>query len=273
MDDLVTQVARQAERRYYGKYRGFVVDNADPLKLGRVQVSVPSVLADTQTDWALPVLPFAGAADIGQLMLPEVGAGVWVEFEEGDLSHPLWVGAFWPPPAEPDSGGGDPKLGDPAVRGLHTTAGHLLTFDDTSGSEAFHLEHPAGATVDIDAHGTITLKDGSGGQVTMDADASKLTVEDANQNSIVLDDQGITIEDANGNQLQMAAAGVTVTAQQLTLDAAMVKLGSSASEPVIKGQSFLSAYLMHTHPTGMGPSGPPIPTSEMSSLSTGITTG
>jgi hypothetical protein len=273
LDDLLTQVARDAERKYYGKYRGFVSDNADPDQLGRLQVIVPSVLADTVTEWALPVLPFTGAQDIGQLMLPEVGAAVWVEFEEGVVSQPLWVGAFWTPPTQPSSGAGQAKLGDPAVRGLHTTAGHVMIFDDTSGSESFHLEHPAGATVDIDSNGTITLTDTSGGLVEMDANATKLTIEDANGNSAVLDGQGITIADANGNQIAMAAAGLTLTAQQLTIDASQVQIGSSASEPVIKGQSFLSAYLAHTHPTAMGPSGPPIPTTEMASLSIEVMTG
>lgn len=272
MDDVVTQIARDAQRKYYGKYRAFVVDNADPDKLGRLKVQVPSVLGDTSTDWALPVLPFSGAVDIGSLMLPEVGAAVWIEFEEGVVSQPLWVGAFWIPPSQPSSGG-SPKLGDPDVRGIHTTAGHVMTFTDTSGSESFDLEHPASAKVGIDSNGTITLTDGSGGQIVLDADSTKLTIEDANGNSAVLDGQGVTIADANGNQVQMAAAGVTLTAQQLTIDASQVMLGSGASEPVIKGQSFLSAYLMHTHPTAMGPSGPPIPTTEMSSLSTAVLTG
>jgi uncharacterized protein involved in type VI secretion and phage assembly len=273
LDDVLTQVAREAQRRYYGKYRGFVSDNADPDQLGRIRVTVPSVLADTVTDWALPVLPFTGAQDIGQLMLPEVGAAVWVEFEEGDVSHPLWVGAFWTPPTQPSSGSGQAKLGDPAVRGLHTSAGHVLLFDDTSGSESFHLEHPAGTTVDVDSNGTITLTDASGGQVEMDANASKLTIADANGNSAVLDGQGITIADANGNQIEMAAAGVTLTGQQLTLDASVVQIGSAASEPVIKGLTFLTAYLAHIHPTFVGPSGPPIPTTEMASVSTEVMTG
>jgi hypothetical protein len=287
--DVLTHVARDAQRRYYGKYRGFVVDNADPSKLGRLQISVPSVLGDTTTDWALPVLPFTGAADIGMLTLPEVGAAVWVEFEEGLLSYPLWTGAFWVPPSTP-ANGGDTKLGNPDVRGLHTTAGHLMTFDDTSGSEGFHLEHPQGAVIDIDSNGTITLTDASGGQIVMDANATSLTIEDANGNtatldsqgikvddangnSASLDSQGISLQDANGNEVEMATAGVTVTAQQVSISASSVSLGSSASEPVIKGQSFLQAYLLHTHPSAMGPTGPPIPTTEMTSLSTSVLTG
>ena len=59
--------------------------NADPLKLGRLQLG-SVVLADTTTDWALPARPFTGAADIGLLALPEVGAAVWVEIEEGLVS-------------------------------------------------------------------------------------------------------------------------------------------------------------------------------------------
>ena len=210
-------------------------------------------------------------------------------FEEGLVSYPLWTGAFWTPPSTPGDSS-DTKLGNPDIRGLQTTAGHLMTFDDTSGSEGFHLEHPKGAVIDIDSNGTITLTDASGGQIVMDANATSLTIEDANGNSASMDSQGIKVDDVNGNsasldaqgialadvngnQVEMAASGVTVTAQMVSVSASQIMLGSSASEPVIKGQSFLQAYLLHTHPSAMGPTGPPIPTTEAMALSTSVLTG
>ena len=32
-------------KKYYGKYRGTVVNNIDPLQIGRIQVQVPDVSA------------------------------------------------------------------------------------------------------------------------------------------------------------------------------------------------------------------------------------
>ncbi len=77
----------------FGKYRGIVTDNIDPLTIGRVQVMVPAVLADAAS-WALPCSPFAGR-DVGLCLVPPVGANVWVEFEGGDTDHPIWSGCFW----------------------------------------------------------------------------------------------------------------------------------------------------------------------------------
>lgn len=79
---------------FFGKYRGKVVDNNDLLgQRGRLQVEVPAVLAD-QRVWAMPCVPYAGEG-VGLYCLPPVGAGVWIEFEGGDPSYPIWTGCFW----------------------------------------------------------------------------------------------------------------------------------------------------------------------------------
>ena len=46
------------------------------------------------TTWALPCVPIAGKQD-GVYMVPQIGAGVWIEFEQGDPDYPIWVGGFW----------------------------------------------------------------------------------------------------------------------------------------------------------------------------------
>jgi uncharacterized protein involved in type VI secretion and phage assembly len=78
---------------YFGKYRGTVSDNNDPTSRGRLKVKVPSVLGDLEL-WAMPCVPYAGS-QVGYYALPEVGTGVWVEFEAGDPSYPVWTGFFW----------------------------------------------------------------------------------------------------------------------------------------------------------------------------------
>lgn len=79
--------------RFFGKYRGTVVANEDKTGRGRLQISVPAVLGDLQP-WALPCVPYAGAG-VGFYSLPEAGTAIWVEFEGGNPSFPIWVGCFW----------------------------------------------------------------------------------------------------------------------------------------------------------------------------------
>jgi uncharacterized protein involved in type VI secretion and phage assembly len=79
--------------QFYGKYRGHVADNEDPLQLGRIRVLVPAVDGMT-ANWALPCTPYA-APQAGLLFLPPVGALVWIEFEAGDPGYPIWSGCFW----------------------------------------------------------------------------------------------------------------------------------------------------------------------------------
>lgn len=80
--------------KFFGKYRGTVADNVDPLQLGRVQVSVPSVLGDGRLSWAMPCAPFAGP-QVGLFTVPPLNANVWVEFEAGNPARPIWSGCFW----------------------------------------------------------------------------------------------------------------------------------------------------------------------------------
>jgi hypothetical protein len=76
-------------QRFFGNYRGVVFDNNDPDKLGRIRVTVPQLFADTATGWAWPKNS-AGLV----LQPPPVGQGVWIEFEGGDSSFPIWTGTF-----------------------------------------------------------------------------------------------------------------------------------------------------------------------------------
>lgn len=79
---------------FFGKYRGTVANNIDPMQIGRVQVSVPAVLGDGNLSWAMPCAPFAGSSE-GMFGVPAVGANVWVEFEAGNPDFPIYSGGFW----------------------------------------------------------------------------------------------------------------------------------------------------------------------------------
>lgn len=76
-------------RRFIGVYRGVVVDNNDPLNKGRLRLKIPQVLLDQETGWAWGVYPVGLTRNI-----PVIGTGMFVMFEGGDPSYPVWLGQF-----------------------------------------------------------------------------------------------------------------------------------------------------------------------------------
>jgi hypothetical protein len=118
-------------RRFYGKYRGQVLINVDPMNLGRITAMVPAVFGIIPSGWALPALPLAGVL-LGIYAVPPIASWVWIEFEAGDPEHPIWSGCFWgegetPLPAKVPA----PPPGVKVV--LQTQTGHNIVLDDTPG--------------------------------------------------------------------------------------------------------------------------------------------
>jgi hypothetical protein len=81
-------------KRYYGKYRGMVIDNVDPMQIGRIMAQVPDVLGEIPSSWAMPCVPAAGI-QAGCFIVPPIGSQVWMEFEQGNPDYPIWTGGFW----------------------------------------------------------------------------------------------------------------------------------------------------------------------------------
>ena len=212
LEQVVANLVQQAERRFYGKYRGFVKDNADPEHLGRLKLQVPSVLgSDVVTGWATPCLPYGGDADQGFLFIPEVDAGVWVEFEEGDLEFPIWVGSFWskpggdselPKPNDPDGAEQSDVQDPPTSKIIKTKKGHTLQFEDADGDERITLfEGKNEHVITLDKDG-IKIVDGKNShEITLAAGG--ITIKDKSGNEIATSSQGITCTDANGNTIKM----------------------------------------------------------------------
>ncbi|MCB4768052.1 phage baseplate assembly protein V [Ancylobacter sp. Lp-2] len=271
MDEFtaIEKTVRQQQTRYYGKYRAFVSDNADPEKLGRCRLVVPSVLGETTTNWALPCTPYGGAANIGFLAVPPVGAQVIAEFMEGDVSSPLWTGTFWRKADElPEEFAAN---SEPSAKVLRTESGHVLLLEDKSGDEKITLKSSAEAVVEMISDGSVSITDSGGATVTLDANTSEIRIEDANGNSCVLSASGMTFKDPSGNEITTEAGGITVKAPAtVTIQGASVAVGGSGGEPLIKGTSFLAAFNAHTHLCSApgSPSGPPVPPLTPSSLTT-----
>jgi hypothetical protein len=79
-------------QKYYGKFRGQVRNNIDPLGRGRILADVPQI-SDMEPSWCMPCVPYA--KDVRDAAIPPVGANVWIEFERGDPDYPIWSGCFW----------------------------------------------------------------------------------------------------------------------------------------------------------------------------------
>lgn len=141
--DLLLELADRVRHRFYGKYRGIVVDNQDPNGLMRIQATVPSVLGTTTSGWALPCVPYAGQG-VGMFLVPDPGTAVWIEFEGGDVSLPIWTGCYW------RAGEPPPDASSPAVRGLVTAAGAELLFDDDAETVTLTDSYQNTFTLDSD---------------------------------------------------------------------------------------------------------------------------
>ncbi len=134
--ELTTSLLEKVDARYHGKYRAFVADNADDEHRGRLRLRIPDVLGkDVISGWALPCAPFGGTAGQGFFYIPDKDAGVWVEFEQGILDYPIWVGTFWAKP------GGTTEVPDPAnnqkppTSKIIKTKNHTIELADKDGSE------------------------------------------------------------------------------------------------------------------------------------------
>ena len=146
MNELeMMNVVERLRGRFFGKYRGTVTD-VDTQQVGRIKAKVPAVLGDTPTGWAMPCVPYAGDG-VGLAFIPETGSGVWIEFEGGDVSFPIWTGCYW-------RQGEIPSSVAAAVKVIKTVAGHEIAIDDDNGK--------------------VTITDSNENKITLDSNGLKL---------------------------------------------------------------------------------------------------
>ncbi|MGQ4420251.1 phage baseplate assembly protein V [Streptomyces sp. SAS_269] len=152
-------------RRYYGKHRGTVVNNVDPLRTGRIQVQVPDVTGPGPSTWAMPSFPTAGAQH-GAWMLPPLGAGVWVEYEQGNADYPIWSGCWYGSVAEvPATALAAPPGATPIV--LQTALQNGLVISDAPGpAGGILIKAATGAFISVNDSG-ITISNGQGATIVM----------------------------------------------------------------------------------------------------------
>ena len=165
-----------------GKYRGTVIQNVDPMFRGRLQCIVPDVLGPVPSSWAEPCVPLAGPTGppMGVYLVPPIGAGVWVEFEQGDPSKPIWVGCRW---------GAQSDIPTLARAGLPVSPSIVL---QTAGQNALVISDLPGPT------GGIMLKSATGA-------------------TLIVNDTGIYIQNGKGASIVMTGPTVNVNTGALTV--------------------------------------------------------
>ena len=171
-----------APTRFLGLYRGTVTQNVDPLMRGRLMVIVPDVLGPVPSSWAEPCAPLAGPTGppMGVYMVPPIGAGVWVEFEQGDPTHPVWVGCRF---------GAQSDVPTLAHAGLPISPNIVL---QTAGQNSLVISDLPGPT------GGIMLKSATGA-------------------TLIVNDTGIYIQNGKGASIVMTGPTVNINTGALTV--------------------------------------------------------
>jgi uncharacterized protein involved in type VI secretion and phage assembly len=152
-------------KKFYGKYRGTVVNNIDPEQRGRIMVMVPDVSNVMVSSWAMPCVP-VGGIQTGMFAVPPIGAKVWMEFEQGNPDYPIWTGCFWGTAAEVPSLA---RTVPPALSGitLQTTLQNGIVISDVPGpSGGIMLKSTTGATIIVNDTG-IYIQNGKGASIVM----------------------------------------------------------------------------------------------------------
>lgn len=148
--------------QFFGKFRGIVTDINDPLMIGRVRAKVTDVYGENDSGWAMPCAPFGGD-QTGLFALPVVGAGVWIEFENGDPEYPVWSGCWWGAANEMP-----PVLLTPPYKKvmIKTNGGQTVTLDDTPGVGGITLETSTGQKLSMSPTG-IEITNGQGATISL----------------------------------------------------------------------------------------------------------
>jgi len=277
---------------YYGLYRATVTRNDDPQSRGRIQAVCPMVGHDIAPDvWIDPAFAGAGTQH-GFFWPPEVGDSVRVTFECGDAARPdVYLGGWYGTEDAPDEYLYSNNR--PERRGFMTRMGHSLVFTDEPDNERIRLlwhkadsgdealtnpqkvadrEQGEFAFIALNPDGSILMSNKKGSNVNVDATNEAIVLMDQHGNTATLDSEGVKLVDKGGNFISMVGGEISImgsskvhiTSPAVNVKGGNVFVGNNAAFSVPHGEKLVLWLQSHTHPTGVGPSGPPVqvPTNE-----------
>lgn len=172
----ITDILEQKKRsdsRIYGVVVGIVTNNKDTEKLGRVKVKIPRLSGEDESNWAR-VTSFMAGKERGAFFLPEVDDEVLVAFEYGDINMPYVIGSLWNGKDVPPENNSDGKNN---IRVIRSRSGHVITLDDSDGSEQIKImDKTQKNMIIIDAkNNKISIK--SDKDIELSAPNGKVTIE------------------------------------------------------------------------------------------------
>jgi hypothetical protein len=200
LEDQLVELTEWRNNRYFGKYRGIVDAVEEGDDLGIISVKIADVFGpDFVLEQVRPCSPFAGSKH-GFVAIPEVGDGVWVEFEAGQMSLPIWTGFWWADGEIPEPKG---KL----VRSFITSKGHKLLLDDDANEVS--LIHADGAEMKLtDSDVTIKIGDSSikltSSDITLQVGASPTSPQ------IKIESSQIMIQASTMGAIKLTSGGVDI---------------------------------------------------------------
>lgn len=213
MEEASNRILEHIRGQYYGKFRGIVTDNADPTNRGRIKVKVHDVFGEEIEKWADPCLPHTGKG-VGSYWIPEKDAGVWIEFEAGDKSLPVWTGGYWADNELPE----DEKsnAATPSLRIMRSASGLMVTMNDDA--EAIAISDKDGSNII-----TIEVQEGGGkiriaGNAKVVVEAPSIELVEGSTQPVVLGDglfnyltELVTTLQAHVHAGELAASVIPVT--------------------------------------------------------------
>ena len=154
-----------SDTKYYGIYRGTVVNNIDPTMLGRINALVPAASSVTPTTWCDPCFAFTGK-QMGAFMIPQIGASVWIQFQGGNPDFPVWMGGLYANQGEVPALALAGVPADPNIV-LQTSLQNALVISDLPGpTGGIMLKSATGATIIVNDTG-IYIQNGKGASIIM----------------------------------------------------------------------------------------------------------
>ena len=103
---------------------------------------------------------------MGAFMVPQIGSGVWIQYEGGDPDHPVWVGGWWGSVAEVPALALAGVPGDPNIV-IQTTLQNAIVMSDLPGpTGGIMLKSTTGATIIVNDTG-IFIQNGKGASIVM----------------------------------------------------------------------------------------------------------
>ncbi len=238
--------------KYYGKYPGIVEKDPQPDVMGRIRITVPTVLGETSVVRARPCLPY------GHFFVPAPESRIWVEFEAGDTRYPIWVGVWYPDGTAPEEVRQEPQT----HRVIKTSTGHTIEISDEEGEEKVIIRHKENSFVALQPDGSVIVSNKNGANLFMNTEGGQTTLTGEQGHLVTMTEDALVLVNDAGSVFELKGDTASVLAGKVVASGTTVALGAGAIEPTVMGTAFKTLWnlvMTHTHATAVGPSGPPVP--------------